>query len=139
MTFDERTYGSKTSPTEPYRDVKDIARDVRADIKAAIKDGRLVLPEGASVGVRISRFSGGTSINVEVRGLKSSQVFLGRDDWDRSRIVEPVADRANAVLTALLGAYNYDGSDTMTDHFDVRFYGSVTWCGGASFRSRTSA
>ena len=25
----------------------------------------------------------------------------------------------------MLGAYNHDGSDSMTDHFDVKFYGNV--------------
>ncbi len=28
-------------------------------------------------------------------------------------------------IRAIMDSYNYDGSDAMTDYFDVRFYGNV--------------
>lgn len=45
-------------------------------------------------------------------------------------------DAEEAANQALLEAYNHDGSDSMTDHFDVHFYGSVDFGGTVTERSR---
>lgn len=37
------------------------------------------------------------------------------------------ADAAKMTLERIHGAYNHDGSDTMTDYFDVNYYGGVSF------------
>lgn len=48
---------------------------------------------------------------------------------------------AKMTLDRIINAYNHDGSDVMTDYFDVRFYGHVTFESpdGAAFRAKEKA
>jgi len=47
---------------------------------------------------------------------------------DKYAPLKAVVD-AEQFLKELVGAYNYDNTDIMTDYFDVRFYGGVTVIG----------
>lgn len=40
-------------------------------------------------------------------------------------VLTPEAMAANMTLERIHGAYNHDGSDIMTDYFDVNYYGTV--------------
>lgn len=51
------------------------------------------------------------------------------------------ADAANMTLERIHGAYNHNGSDAMVDHFDVNYYGGVTFesARGAKWRADEEA
>ena len=122
----ERTYGDLYNGD---LDVKDIAALIRKDIKAAVKMG--ILPD-EKFGVRISRFSGGCSIDVQVKtwalGAHRVEVEVEAPWGTRTeQHLTPVAKSTLDTLNSIMGAYNHDGSDTMTDYFDVKFYGHANF------------
>jgi len=131
-----RTYG------ERYHQVTggatEIAKAMRADIKRAVAKG--TLPDGPTYSVTSEHYSGGQSINITVRGWSGAWVDCdgsctsywcsARNDSPHAsahKVLNPAARRAQIVLERIHGAYNHDGSDTMTDYFDVRYYGQVTF------------
>lgn len=127
--MNERTTGSKydakLSKTE-------IAKRIRADIKAAIAAGEL--PKGIKVGVRTKYFAGGSSIDLTITEfpgavLNPAHVYANELSVFESRcrmLYTLEVRKALATLDAIMGAYNYDGSDSQFDHFDVNFYGHVS-------------
>lgn len=129
----EITYGSKYNKD---MDVKDIAKLVRQDIKASIKAGRL--PKGTKTSVRISRYSMGRSLVISVISL--GDVIIdnpARKQWDQdnrhayygnapSRFT-PEATEAFAHMSEIVAAYNFDGSDSMTDYYHVNFSSHITY------------
>lgn len=138
----ERSYGYR------YDEAKDattteIAKMIREDIKQAVKEG--LLP-GAPVrySVTSESYSGGSSIDVVVKGFDARMVCDGgqkchnvwcvaRDDpayakgAETHMVFTPDAEVVKMTLERIHGAYNHDGSEIMTDYFDVRFYGGVTF------------
>lgn len=120
----ETIYGSKYSKD---LDIKAIAKLVRADIKASVKDGAL---PAANYSVRLERFSGGRSLTVTVSGLpfellNEERVLADHDEprafhhGNRRSIGAISVDRQ---LERIMGAYNFDGSDIQSDYFNVNFY-----------------
>lgn len=126
-------YGSKY---EHGLDTAEIAKRIRVDIKHAIQTG--ALPKGLKTSVRLRRFSGGSAIDAEVVGVPANFVILNpeRLTYEREHphssgaMTFPIFTKEMyAVVDALKAihvAYNYDGSDIMTDYFRVHFYGGVT-------------
>jgi hypothetical protein len=131
----ERAYGTKY---DKNLNTTQIAAMVRGEVKAAVKAGEL--PAG-KYSIRSSYYSGGSSIRVSISGL-SGNVFdpeyLERGDaylmgpsvhdetgWHRPHRYQAWVLAAVKKVEAMLWAYNHDGSDSQTDHFDVKFYGSV--------------
>jgi hypothetical protein len=123
------SYGSRY---ERGLDVAEIAKRVRADIKAAVKSGEL---PAAKYSVRIARFSGGRSLDVTIDQVPFPIVNEERIKQD---VLEPHAyhdrtlglfsDDAQKLLKrveAIVAAYNFDGSDIQSDYFHVNFYGHV--------------
>lgn len=115
-------------------DIADIAKAVRADIKAAQKAKQL--PKEMKTSVRISRFAGGQSLDVKVQRFpyecyteEYKKAELAGENcyamFDNERAHTKEYKNAMKVLKAIVGAYNYDGSDTMVDYFNVNFYGNV--------------
>jgi hypothetical protein len=121
-------------------DVVEIAKRVRKELKSAD------LPVGLKWSVTIKRFSGGQSIDVALTEWPRSipafnpeyiRVRLDHpDDWyldehrrgfQGTRSTE--LKRALEVAEQILQAYNRDNSDSMSDYFDVHFYGhtSIHW------------
>lgn len=136
--------GDKYETTKSL-DVAEIAKLVRKDIKSCKKIG--VIPKGAKVSVRISRFSGGTSIDMTIREVPGMQVHNPAWlDWGINpetkhkaypTLVElprytPEAKDLKETLTSIVNRYNYDKSDSMTDYYNVRFYEHITF-GGTIF------
>lgn len=125
----DRTYGKEYDKSLT---TKEIAARVRGEIKAAIKSG--ALPAGINVSTTFARFAGGTSIDVRVvlvpegfRVLNPERALAAPTACRADRLPYYTAE-ARALLKQLeemLGAYNHDGSDSMTDHFDVNFYAHV--------------
>jgi hypothetical protein len=130
MSRYDRVYGAKyndlLSSDGGWVDVKDIAKAIRADIKAAVKSGDI---PAVKYSVRIDRFSGGQSINVTISGIPNARI---EREHPYGGTVVANSDEANLVqhkVQAMVDAYNHDGSDSQTDYWDVRFYGfvSIDW------------
>jgi len=116
----------------------ELAARVRADIKAALKDG--TLPMGLKVSVRTSYFAGGSSIDVKVRAVPDGfrimnparLAWAAKHPYDLPPLsvgghYSEEAQKTLDVLKGLLDAYNRDGSDVQSDYWDVRFYGDVSF------------
>lgn len=125
--------GSKHDATRNL-DIAEIAKRMRTDIKA------LGLASGIKTSVRIQRYSGGQSIDVRITALPDGFRILSEKfaSWRKQfperehRFPGGAAEQRSAEYHQLVeqlqrvhGAYNRDNSDSMTDYFDVRYYGSV--------------
>jgi len=120
---------------ESGRDIKEIAKLVRKDIKAARKAGDL---PAAKYSVRISRYSMGRSLTVTVSGLEMEVANMERfraeaRDPNLRHLGAPVGrlmtDEAYALeakVEALVNAYNFDKSDLATDYHNRAFHGFVS-------------
>jgi hypothetical protein len=127
--------GSKFEATRSL-DVKEIAKRMRADIKA------LGLGAGFKCAVRIDRFSGGQSIDIRVTVPDDFKFWAEpRVSWfkqfgDNGRFPGPMEDQYSPEfiamkerLDAVHNSYNRDNSDSSSDYFCVRYYGSVNFDG----------
>lgn len=125
--------GAKYEATRDL-DVREIAKRMRADIAA------LGLAKGIKVAVRIRRFSGGQSIDIRVTALPAGFKVLSKKaaSWKKQfphrqhdmpmPWVEAQSDELRALmakLEAIHGAYNRDNCDSMSDYFDVKYYGAA--------------
>lgn len=126
------THGSKYEQTKGLRTVE-IAKLIRADIKAAIQAGEL--PKGLKTSVRYESFAGGCAIRVSVTAVPDDFVYW-RPEFIAFEAANPhtffqgerVTEEAKALLAKLKeihSAYNFDGSDIQSDYFHVRYYGDV--------------
>jgi hypothetical protein len=128
-----------TTAKNEMTDIKEIAKCVRADIKAAIAAGKL---PAFKVSVSISRFSGGHSLSVYVKGVPAGYAVLNAKNvaWSQenrhlcAHFHAPEdcrnrnSDEAVAhtkVLEQIVGQYNWDDSDIQSDYFHVNFYAHV--------------
>jgi hypothetical protein len=142
----ERRIGSKYEETKDLG-TTEIAARIRQDIKDAVARGDL--PSDANISVKTDKFAGGSAIRIDVsnwpgatkvgdeslctgtldigNGLYPSHCKDGNHDW-RCAAAPHASDAAEAVqktIQAIHDSYNYDGSDMMTDYFNVRYYGQV--------------
>lgn len=114
---------------EPGRDITDIAKDVRGDIKRAQDDGWL--REDLSYSVRTERFSQGRAMRVQVRGMTDDErLGYARDPIDPSRFNPDGTHSAEAEetrerLSMIVDQYNRDASGEPVESFDADFYHSV--------------
>lgn len=125
----ERTYGKSYDKTKT---TKEIAALVRTQIKADVKAGRL--PD-AKYSVRYSAYSMGRSIDVSIEPTScladwvnvrwADEQARNPHRWTETSQYSALAVSTIRTLEAMLGAHNHDGCDSQTDHFDVKFYGSV--------------
>ena len=114
-----RTMAREGSKYTGYRDAALIAKDIRADIKAAKAAGEI--PADVKVSVRCEKYSGGQSVRVTLSG------WAAGDIWDEERRVMPRAEQVRRKIDAMREAYNRDASDPMVDYYDVTYYGSTDW------------
>jgi hypothetical protein len=115
-------------------DTAEIAALIRQDIKEAVKRGQL--PK-AKYSVRTDRYSMGSSIDVVVSGLPfpviNPDAFIVQPgaSWvtfDSSRYrsrFTPAAQEVERKLNAIIDAYHWDKSDSMTDYYHERFARNV--------------
>lgn len=134
----ERTYGEKYLRNT---DVKEIAKLMRAEVKNSIKAG--TIPKGTKVSITIERYSMGQSINMCVTQFNTQFLNAWRvkftEDHPHKCLSEipsnhpahelftPIAKRTLAELNRIHGLWNHDGSDSMTDYFDVNYYGDASF------------
>lgn len=124
-------YGAKY---EKGLQVVEIAKRIRADIKAAIASGEL---PAIKTSVRISRYSMGRSIDVTITeapfAVINPEWVQARNEgvsvWELDNIEKFTAEanRVFDVVKNIRAAYNYDRSDSMTDYYDVNFGGGVSF------------
>ncbi len=130
MSYGRGFEGSRLEMTKGMSRAE-IAKLFRGDIKAATARGDL--PKGLKVSVRTQEYSGGGSINVRVTAVPAGFGVLNLPrvyaDFCTPHVYSdrPMYSAQAAALLkkldAMLQAYNFDDSDTMTDYFHVRFYG----------------
>jgi hypothetical protein len=115
-------------------DIADIAKKVRADIRAAIKAG--TLPKGTKTSVRISRYTGGQRLNVYIKHLGGERVI--NPAWVKWHDENPTgtysdgpprytatATAAADTIKAIIREYNFDHSQIEVDYFHNNFFGFV--------------
>lgn len=133
----ERRYGTLYGDTK-HLSVKEVAAHMRKVIRQAAKDG--ILPKNWNYQVRYRAYAGGCAIDLnvgtpdELHALREKFVaefgFTNRNHLTEFMVgeYEPLlaATEAENLLHQIHKGYNYDGSDPMTDYFDVRYYGTVT-------------
>jgi hypothetical protein len=138
---DNRVYGAKYQQVQGMH-LADIAKLIRADIKLARKvglkaDGPAALaiidpianaPASIKYGVTTQTYSGGGSINITIKNIPADWFTWEQRGSDEPRRKATSALEALAAeLRAIHKAYNYNGSDLLTDYFDVNYYGSVNY------------
>lgn len=121
----ERHYGSKYESLGGYASAADIAKRMRADIKALVKAGHL--PD-VTYSVRVDNYSMGRSINISIQGLKKAWETVEVYQWGYPQVREVLSVQGKWVerqVKKIHSSYNYDGSEVQVDYFDVNFYGQV--------------
>lgn len=139
--YDEPVEETKTAKQlyfERGLDVKDIAKLIRKDLKKAFGKGN-------KFSVRISRFSGGQSIDITAKQVTDDLVYsykelyernnLERLQWDNPDLYEYLnelyqkqqflTDDVRKTIKAIVDQYNYNESDPYTDYYDVGFYSHI--------------
>lgn len=99
------TIGSKYEETK-YLDITQIAKLVKADLWEKFIEFK--------PSVRIQRYSMGQSLLIT---LKATYIREGHNREIETRIKREV--------TKITDQYNFDDSDSMSDHFHVRFYTAI--------------
>lgn len=151
----ERTYGSNYEATKEIYDTSVLAKLIRADIKAAVKAGDL--PK-ATYSVQTRKYAGGSAIDIELRDLEGAWVaedmtkcpsnstcregdHYSHRGCEGAEHLSDEAALAKIILSQIQNSYNFDGSETQVDYWDVRFYGHVQveskW--SADWRARDKA
>lgn len=138
---DHRTYGAKYQQVRGMR-LAEIAKLMRADIKLAQKiglktDGPATLatvdpianaPAVIKYSVTTHMYSGGGSIDITIKNIPADWGYRMEMSEERGHMRKVPTAALNALageLAAIHQAYNYNGSDTTTDYFDVNYYGGV--------------
>ena len=139
--YDEPVKETKTAKQLYYErglDIKDIAKLIRKDLKKAFGKGN-------KFSVRISRFSGGQSIDITAKQVTDDLVYsykelyeknnLERLQWDNPDLYEYLnelyqkqqflTDDVRKTIIAIVDQYNYNESDPYTDYYDVGFYSHI--------------
>lgn len=142
-TFIDTTwYGAKYAATSKLH-VADISKLIRDEIKLIRKTAKATplgeqaqalklidpigdAPADLKISVRSERFSGGCSIDIILINIPEAwKITVERDGyttWGQA----PELTALVRELKGLMNAYNYDGSDTQADYWNVRFYDGIT-------------
>jgi hypothetical protein len=130
MGLYDRSYGSKYHTLPKYAPSRDIAKLIRADIKAAVAEGKL--PK-AKYSVTTESYSGGSSINIRIQDLPGAWVPLTEQERVEQEArygyighetkLSPEAAAALKIVEGFHWDYNYNGSNSQIDYFDVNYYG----------------
>jgi len=144
-SYQNRWYGSKADAG--YAPATEIAAWMRADIKlarklanapvqdaggVAIPSGFAGIPKDIRITVRTDSGTWTSSIDINVRnvppvwGWYTAPVRDVYDrDWELRQCPTPELLRLMRDLEEIHQAYNWDGSDLLTDYVDVRYFGGV--------------
>lgn len=135
----ERRLGSLYEQTKGMR-TKEVAAHMRKVIRQTATDG--LLPTDWTYSVRYRTASMMTAIDVTVAIPDELHDLWVRYETENRYRIDTFPDllvdewaplagvlAAKTLLESIHRAYNYDGSDSMTDYFDVRYYGTVEFIG----------
>lgn len=114
--------GSKVSGG--YRPVKDIAKDIRNDIKAATDAG--YLPQGLKYSVSTDTYSGGASINITAYGVGTIMDTHEYNPMRNQLELKPEYKELENKLNDISDSYNSEDSDLQIDYFNRGFYGRAS-------------
>lgn len=128
-----RTHGSKYVSGQ---DLANVAKLIRKDVAAAVKNGDL--PKWLKASVKISRYSMGQSLSLKVTALPGI-CFLStkaiRFEQANPNVycdISRYSEVGMSILTTLreiVADYNRDNSDLMNDYHSVDFYEHVDFAG----------
>lgn len=106
---------------EPGMDTKEVAKEIRGEVKQAVKGGWL--PEDFKYSVVTDRFAGGSAIgfSATAKELRDDQLNRRDPDYGYSR-QRPETAEVQRRMSALADSYRSVRTDTMTDLFNVSFY-----------------
>lgn len=117
--------GSKYNEVQ-HQPVTAIAKLMRADVKAAIKADKM---PNVKVSVKCRHYN---CIDISIIDSKGLEMHNLNFDYrahfqspEAQRLTE-IGEQVQTVLKEIHDSYNYDHSDSMTDYFDVNYYGSVS-------------
>jgi hypothetical protein len=112
----------------------EIAKAFRADLKAAQKVN--LIPNGIKFSVKTRYFSMGSSIDVRIKGgvnpVNPEYTFDFQRE-NRTPRYTPEATALRETILAMLNAYNFDGSDPMSDSCNVNFFAHVQFDEGSGY------
>lgn len=112
-----------------FRDAAAIAKDVRADIKAAVDAGHLPASVGGhdvAYSVRCRKYAGGQAIDVTITGMADRDIYdAERGPWGERRKSQAAKDLVGKV-ERIAKAYNRSRSEGMVDYFDETYWCNVT-------------
>jgi len=122
-------------PENKKLDAKEIAKKLRKRFRDAIKSGDL--PKGVNFSIKISRYSGGQSINLRIKKIPNSMKLLNDEYvlWQDTKVDQPpiVPERFTKETENLIEffkshiqSFNFDKSGPMTDYYNVNFYSDVS-------------
>jgi len=113
---------------------KQITQIIRNNIKQAKKDG--ILPQDLRVSVRMRKVTWDHAIDMTITKLDTKIFNEEFIRWEMEHPhdpypaniprYEPETQRILDMLRGFHDDYNYDRSDSMTDYFDVNYYGGVS-------------
>jgi hypothetical protein len=107
-----------------WRDVVSVAKDVRADLKDAVRAG--YLPEGLKFGVTTSKFSMGQALRVSVRGLHDDAIYANDPvSLSPGRMYSKATVEIMSRVEALAGAYDRETTEAQTDFHRGTYFTSV--------------
>jgi hypothetical protein len=141
-----KTYGDKYKDIPEYASATEIAKVIRADIKAARGDGLLPCRWKYSV----TRRNGGGTSAIDIVVKSNGEAWFAEDtskcpldgrtmqtactpyahhsrSCEGAKHLSEEAKAAQDVLERIGSAYNHNGSDVMTDYFDVRYYAFISF------------
>ena len=123
-----RSYGGRSLSVDGhYRTTAEVTKEIRADIKDAIAGG--YLPGDLTYRVRKHDSATSSSVRIVAEGMGPHQFYDRRDAvttyGDPYLQASPYVKEIEECLGKIAAQYNWDGSDTQSDYFDVNFYQHV--------------
>lgn len=104
---------------EPRRDITDVAKAVRSDLKDATAGG--YLPEGLTYSVTTDRFANGQALRVAVSGMPLEQMYAA-DTAHHGLGWSAHAGEVQRRVESVLSQYNRDTTNSQVDWFHNDFY-----------------
>lgn len=103
---------------ESRRDITDVAKLVRQDLKATFG-------KAWKFSVKISRFSMGQSLDVEIKAAPCCLYRRGAGPMGQTYNMTKACELAIETIDGILDSYNRQDIDLQTDYFNVDFYGNA--------------